>query len=323
MKKKKKVLVTYNMFRSGYAELIEKYDVTFPPEGVESFTYDEVLRMIPEYDALQSMFNFPVDRRLMDAGINLKIISNYAVGYDNVDISYATQKGIQVTNTPDPVTEPTADQAMGLLLAVSRRISELDRRLRFGAVKVGLLDNLGHSLYGSTIGIIGMGRIGQALARRAVAAGMKVVYYNRHQVTREVEEKYGAKYLSLDELLCISDVVSINAPHTSETHHLIGERELSMMKSSSILINTARGPLVDEKALVEALRERKIWGAGLDVFEFGDYPSEELLKMDNVVLNPHTGTQTFEVRNEMAAYVSKNIIHFFEGGPVAKVNRID
>lgn len=320
---KRKVLVTYNMFRSGYAELSEKYDVTFPPEGTESFTYDEVLRVIPEYDALQSMFNFPVDKRLMDAGIKLKIISNYAVGYDNIDIPYATQKGIQVTNTPDPVTEPTADQAMGLLLAVSRRISELDRRLRAGVVKVGLLDNLGHSLHGSTIGIIGMGRIGQALARRATAAGMKVVYYNRRRIDDTIENKYGATYLPLEELLRVSDVVSVNAPHTAETHHLIGEREFSLMKPTSILINTARGPLVDEKALVAALQEKKIWGAGLDVFEFGDYPSEELLRMDNVVLNPHTGTQTFEVRNEMAAYVSRNIINFFEGGPVAKVNHID
>ena len=166
---RKKVLVTYNMFRPGYSELIKKYDVTFPPEGKESFSYDEVLDVISEYDALQSMFNFPVDKQLIDAAPKLKIISNYAVGYDNIDISYATKKGIQVTNTPDPVTEPTADQAMGLILSVCRRISELDRRLRIpGAVKVELLGNLGLSLYGKTIGIIGMGRIGQALARRAL-----------------------------------------------------------------------------------------------------------------------------------------------------------
>ena len=152
---KKKVLVTYNMWRDGYAELMQKYDVTFPPEGVESFSYDEVLDMIADYDALQSMYNFPVDKRLMDAAPKLKIVSNYAVGYDNIDIAYATLKGIQVTNTPDPVTEPTADQAMGLLLAAGRRISELDRRLRIpGSVKVELLANLGHSLYGATLGTV-------------------------------------------------------------------------------------------------------------------------------------------------------------------------
>ena len=319
---RRKVLVTYNMFRPGYSELIRRYDVTFPPEGKESFSYNEVLDMISEYDALQSMFNFPVDKQLIDAAPKLKIISNYAVGYDNIDISYATEKGIQVTNTPDPVTEPTADQAMGLILSVCRRISELDRRLRIpGAVKVELLGNLGLSLYGKTIGIIGMGRIGQALARRALSSGMKVVYHNRHRLEPAIENLYNATCLSLDELLMKSDIVSVNAPFSKETYHLIGERELGLMKSQAVLINTARGPLVDERALIEALKDKKIWGAGLDVFEFGDYPSPELLEMDNVVMNPHTGTQAIDVRHEMAAYVSRNIINFFEGnGPVAKVN---
>lgn len=321
----KKVLITYNMFRQGYEELIAKYDVTLPPEGVESFTYDQVYEMIPEYDALLSMFNFPVNKKLMDHAGKLKIVSNYAVGYDNIDIPYATQKGIQVTNTPDPVTEPTADQAMGLLLAVSRRISEIDRRVRIpGAVKWGLLENLGHSLFGKTIGIIGMGRIGKALARRALASGMKVVYHNRHRLPEEVEAKYGARFLSLQELIRTADVVSLNAPHTDETFHLIGEPELRAMKPSAILINTARGPLVDEKALIRALQQKWIWGAGLDVFEFGDVISPEFFAMDNVVVNPHTGTQTYEVRNEMAAFAARNIINFFEGsGPVACVNRLE
>ncbi|MBQ7823239.1 MAG: NAD(P)-binding domain-containing protein [Bacteroidaceae bacterium] len=320
----KKVLITYNMFREGYTELIEKYDVTLPPEGVETFTYDEVYEMIPAYDALLSMFNFPVDKKLMDHAGKLKIVSNYAVGYDNIDIPYATQKGIQVTNTPDPVTEPTADQAMGLLLAVSRRISEIDRRVRIpGAVKWGLLENLGHSLFGKTIGIIGMGRIGRALARRALASGMKVVYHNRKRLSLEEEQKCNAIYLPLDELIRTADVVSLNAPHTNETFHLIGEPELKAMKSSAILINTARGPLVDERALIRALQEHWIWGAGLDVFEFGDVISPEFFEMDNVVINPHTGTQTYEVRNEMAAYAARNIMNFFEGtGAVACVNKI-
>lgn len=320
----KKVLITYNMFREGYTELIEKYDVTLPPEGVETFTYDEVYEMIPAYDALLSMFNFPVNKKLMDHAGRLKIVSNYAVGYDNIDIPYATQKGIQVTNTPDPVTEPTADQAMGLLLAVSRRISEIDRRVRIpGAVKWGLLENLGHSLFGKTIGIIGMGRIGRALARRALASGMKVVYHNRKRLSLEEEQKCNAIYLPLDELIRTADVVSLNAPHTNETFHLIGEPELKAMKPSAILINTARGPLVDERALIRALQEHWIWGAGLDVFEFGDVISPEFFEMDNVVINPHTGTQTYEVRNEMAAYAARNIMNFFEGtGAVAFVNKI-
>ncbi|MFR9513213.1 MAG: NAD(P)-dependent oxidoreductase [Rikenellaceae bacterium] len=318
---KKRVLVTYNMFKQGYTDLMERYEVTFPPEGVETFTYEEVLGMIHEYDALQSMFNFKVDRQLMDAaGPRLKVVSNYAVGYDNIDVEYATVKGIQVTNTPDPVTEPTADQAMGLILAVTRRISEIDRRMRVGSVTIGLLENLGHSLYGGTIGIVGMGRIGQALARRAVAAGMNVQYYNRRPLAPEIEAAYGAKLVSLEELLASSDVVSINAPLSEETYHIIGAKEFKLMKPSAIFVNTARGALVDERALVDALNAGEIWGAGLDVFEFGDNPLEELLKMDNVVLVPHLGTQTFETRNEMAALVSRNIINFFEGGFIYKVN---
>lgn len=319
---KKRVLVTYNMFREGYSELIERYDVTFPPDGVESFTYEEVISMISEYDALQSMFNFQVDRAIMEAGGDrLKIISNYAVGYDNVDIPAARELGIAVTNTPDPVTEPTADQAMALILGVARRVAELDRGLRRHGVTVALLNNLGHSLAGATLGVVGMGRIGQAVARRACASGMKIVYNNRCRLSEEIEAKYDAKYLSLEELLSVSDVVSINAPHTPQTHHLIGAEELRRMKRSAILVNTARGPLVDERALVEALREGEIWGAGLDVFEFGDYPLDELLEFENVLLTPHVGTQTIEVRHEMAAYVSRNIINFFEGsGRVARVD---
>lgn len=316
----KKILVTYNMFREGYAELMQKYDVTFPPEGHESFTYEEVMEMIPQYDALQSMYNFPVDKKLMDKGVNLKIISNYAVGFDNIDVPYATEKGIVVTNTPDPVTEPTADMAMGLMLAVMRRIADCDRRLRMDSLEWGLLDNLGYSLYGKQLGIVGMGRIGQALARRAKASGMNVVYHNRHNLSPEIEARYGAHNVPLEELLKSSDVVSLNAPHTPETTHLINKQTLNIMKPTSVLINTARGPLVDEHALAEALRSHQIWGAGLDVFEFGHHVSPELLELDNVVLTPHTGTQTHDVRNEMARCVSDNIIHFFEGGKIFRVN---
>ena len=315
-----KILVTYDMFREGFTELKSKYDVTFP-EG-RDFTYEEVMEMIPEYDVLCSMFDFPVNKALVDHAKKLRMVANYAVGYDNIDVAYCLEKGITVANTPDPVTAPTANIALGLMIDTARRITECDRKLRTlgKGMKVGVLENLGVNVSGKKLGIVGMGRIGKALAVRANACGMEVMYHNRHQLAREEEMKLSARYVTMDELLKESDFVSINAPHTPETHHIIGEEELRKMKPSAILINTARGPLVDEHALVKALKEGEIHGAGLDVFEFGDYPLPELLEMDNVVLSPHIGTQTLEVRVLMARTVCNNVIGFLEGDrPVSRV----
>lgn len=317
-----KILVTYDMFREGFTELESKYDVTFP-EG-RDFTYDEVLKMIPEYDVLCSMFDFPVDKELMDQATQLKLIANYAVGYNNIDVAYALEKGLAVTNTPDPVTAPTANIALGLIIDTARRITECDRKLRTLGhdMKVGVLENLGVNVTGKILGIFGMGRIGKALAKRANACGMEVVYHNRRQLYVDEETKLNVTYVSMEELLTQSDFLSLNAPYTPDTYHVIGEAELKQMKSSAILINTARGPLVDEKALVKALQEGTIHGAGLDVFEFGDYPLPELLEMDNVVLTPHIGTQTLETRIIMARTVCNNVIGFLEGDrPVSRVMR--
>lgn len=317
-----KILVTYDMFREGFTELVDKYDVTFP-EG-RDFTYEEVFEMIPEYDVLCSMFDFPVDKKLIDHAPNLQLIANYAAGYNNIDVAYALEKGLTVANTPDPVTAPTANLALGLMLDTARRITECDRKLRtLGKdMKVGVLENLGMNVTGKTLGILGMGRIGKALAKRANACGMEVIYHNRRQLYIEEETKLNVTYVSKEELLANSDFVSLNAPYTSETHHIIGEEELRQMKPTAILINTARGPLVDEQALVKALQDGTIWGAGLDVFEFGDYPLPELLAMDNVVLTPHIGTQTTEVRVVMARTVCNNVIGFLEGDrPVSRVLR--
>lgn len=317
-----KILVTYDMFREGFTELVDKYDVTFP-EG-RDFTYEEVFEMIPEYDVLCSMFDFPVDKKLIDHAPKLQLIANYAVGYNNIDVAYALEKGLTVANTPDPVTAPTANLALGLMLDTARRITECDRKLRTlgKEMKVGVLENLGMNVTGKTLGILGMGRIGKALAKRANACGMEVIYHNRRQLYIEEETKLNVTYVSKEELLANSDFVSLNAPYTSETHHIIGEEELRQMKPTAILINTARGPLVDEQALVKALQDGTIWGAGLDVFEFGDYPLPELLTMDNVVLTPHIGTQTTEVRVVMARTVCDNVIGFLEGDrPVSRVLR--
>lgn len=315
-----KVLVTYDMFREGFTELEKLYDVTFP-EG-RDFSYEEVYEMIPEYDVLCSMFNFPVNKKLVDHAPKLKLVSNYAVGYNNIDVAYCIEKGITVTNTPAPVTAPTANIALGLMLDVARRITECDRKLRrLGKqMKVGVLENLGIPIDGKTLGIIGMGRIGQALAKRAVACNMHILYHNRHRLSPEEEASIPARYVSKEELLAQSDFVSLNAPYTPKTYHLIGEEEFKQMKSSAVLINTARGPLVDEHALVKALQDGTIHGAGLDVFEFGDHPLPELLELENVVLTPHIGTQTYETRVIMAQTVCNNVIGFLEGDrPITRV----
>jgi lactate dehydrogenase-like 2-hydroxyacid dehydrogenase len=318
---KKKVLVTYNMFREGFSELESRYEVTFPGGNVD-FTYDEVLEMIPGYDALCPMFNFPVDKELMNRGAKLRIVANYAVGYDNIDIAGAQERGLTVANTPGPTTDPTANIALALILDTARRVTECDRKLRtLGAkMKTGVLENLGMRVTGATLGIIGMGRIGKALCKRAQACGMGVIYYSRHRLDPDEETRLGTVYAGMDDLLARSDFVSLNAPYTPGTHHIIGKEELEKMKPSAILINTSRGPLVDEKALTEALKTGTIHGAGLDMFEFGDYPSPELLTMDNVVLTPHIGTQTVYSRIEMAKAVSDNVIGFFENDrPVSRV----
>jgi lactate dehydrogenase-like 2-hydroxyacid dehydrogenase len=267
------------------------------------------------------MWNFPIDQQLLDAAKNLKIVSNYAVGYDNIDVVHATRCGVVVANTPDPVTEPTADIAMGLMLSLMRRIVDCDNMLRAKELKWGIMNNLGTSLSGKQLGIIGMGRIGKAVARRALASGMNIVYHNRNRMSAIDEKLYNAKYVSLDELIETSDVVSLNAPLTSETYHIIDANRLAQMKRDAFLINTARGPLVDEKALIEALKSGTIKGAGLDVFETGDNVCDELLALPNTVLVPHIGTQTVETRREMAEFAATNILNFFNGGKVAQVNK--
>ena len=315
-----KILVTYDMFREGFTELESKYDVTFP-EG-RDFTYEEVYAMIPEYDVLCSMFDFPVNKELIDHAPNLKLIANYAVGYNNIDVAYALQKGLTVANTPDPVTAPTANLALGLMIDAARRVTECDRKLRTlrKAMKVGVLENLGVNITGKVLGIIGMGRIGKALAKRANACGMEVIYHNRRQLYIEEETRLNVTYVSKEELLEHQKQMDEQTRSTPETYHIIGAEELKRMKNSAILINTARGPLVDEAALVEALKSGEIRGAGLDVFEDGDYPMEELLEMDNVVLTPHIGTQTTETRILMARTVCNNVIGFLEGDrPVSRV----
>ena len=178
-----RVLITYNIYRDVYKEVLKDFDITMPAEGIETFTYEDVLPVVDSFDAILSMWNFPIDKRLLDAAKNLKIVSNYAVGYDNIDVVYATRCGVAVANTPDPVTEPTADIALGLMIDVMRGITSFDKKQREGNYVKGIMKNLGTSLHGKTLGIYGMGRIGTAVARRAAACGMNVIYHNRNRLS--------------------------------------------------------------------------------------------------------------------------------------------
>jgi lactate dehydrogenase-like 2-hydroxyacid dehydrogenase len=316
-----RVLVSTRLLDEGFSELKKHFEVIFPEKDV--FSKEEVIQLLPGCDAFLPTFQFKVDKEVIDAAKgSVKIIANFGVGYNNIDVKYATKCGIVVTNTPDPVVEPTAEQAFALMLAAARRVSECDRKLRISnGLKWGVLENLGQTLYGKTLGIIGMGRIGQALARRAMACGMNIVYHNRTRLTPELETTYRTRRLKLEELLTISDVVSLHTPLTDQTWHLIDSASLKLMKPTAIIINTARGSVIDESALVEALQNRWIASAGLDVYEDEPNITPALLKLDNVVLAPHSGTATVDTRNEMSRFASQNIIRYFEGrNDITRVN---
>jgi len=308
-----RVLISSQLLPEGFADLKEHFEVVFPDKEV--FTKEEVIRLLPDFDAFLTTFQFKVDKDIIDAAaVRVKIIANYGVGYNNIDVKYAAKRGIVVTNTPDPVIEPTAELAFALMMAAARRIPECDRKLRVpDGLKWGVLENLGQSLYGKTLGIIGLGRIGQAVARRALACGMKIVYFNRTRLATDLETSFQAQKLELVDLLKTSDVVSLHTPLTEETFHLINRERLQQMKPAAILINTARGQVVDEMALVEALKNRWIYAAALDVYENEPAITPALLEMDNVILAPHNGTATVDARNEMSRFGSQNIIRFFAG----------
>jgi len=317
----KRVLISTRLLPEGFSELMQQFDVVFPE--TEIFSKEEAISLLPEFDAFLPTFQFKVDKDVIDtAAKRVKIIANYGVGYNNIDVEYAAKCGIVVTNTPDPVIQPTAELAFALMHAAARRIAECDRKLRTqNGLKWGVLENLGLTLHGKTLGIVGMGRIGQALACRALASGMKVIYFNRTKLDNVTEQKYNAQRFELDELLWQADFVSLHTPLTDETYHLINAERLKIMKPTAILVNTARGQVVDEVALVEALKNRWIFAAALDVYEFEPDINPELLKLDNVVLAPHNGTATVEARNEMSRFASQNIIRFFEGrSDISRVN---
>ena len=301
-----------------------------PQEGLEIFKrccqvevsdYDGViprsllLEKVKDTDGLLVLLTDMIDKKvIVAAGKKLRVISNYAVGYNNIDVVEATKRGIMVTNTPGVLTETTADLAWALLMGIGRRIVEGDKLVRAGKFRGWepmLL--LGTDIHESTLGLIGFGRIGQAMARRAKGFNLKVIYYDREPVPPIIEKELGASYVSFDELLRKSDFISVHVPLTEETFHLIGQEEFSMMKKESYLINTARGPIIDEKALVKALKGGVIRGAALDVFENEPAIEQELMNMDNVVIVPHIGSASYRTRTKMAIMAAKNLISALRG----------
>jgi len=311
---KPKVYVTRLLPERGLNKIEQNFETDVwrdygpPPKSV-------ILEKVRDVDALVPLLSDPIDAEVFDVAPKLKIVAQMAVGFDNIDIKEATRRGIYVTNTPEVLTETTADFAWALLMAVARRVIEADKYVRRGQWKVSWHPSmlLGRDIYGTTLGIVGAGRIGTALARRAKGFDMKILYYD--VVPRpDLEKDLGAKRVDLDTLFRESDFVSVHVPLMKETYHLVDARKLSLMKKTAYLVNNSRGPTVDEKALYDALIEGRIAGAGLDVFEQEPTPvSNPLLKLENVVVAPHISSASHETRSKMAEMAADNLIAFFEG----------
>ena len=287
--------------------------------GRQQIAREDLLRRVRGKRALVCLLTDRVDRDVLDSGEALEIVANVAVGYDNVDVAYARSRGIEVTNTPDVLTEATAEFTWGLILAVTRRIPEGERLLRAGRWKGWALDfMLGSELRGKQLGIVGLGRIGLAVAARAPAFGMRVAYCTAdpvpayHGGSQPIPQM---RSLSLDELLSTSHVVSLHVPLTDRTRHLVDGKALARMKRSAYLVNTSRGPVVDEEALAWALREHMIAGAALDVYEREPAVDPGLLALENVVLAPHLGSATTETRTAMADLAARNVLAVLGGKP--------
>ena len=305
-----KALVTGNLpkeiiatLRAEHEVVLNSYDRPMPRE--------EILANVSDKDGLLCMVTDRIDDELMEKAPNLRIVANYGVGYDNIDLAAATARGIWVTNTPGVLTDATADLTFALMLGLARRIVEGEAMIRAGEWKSWA--PLGTEVSGKTLGIIGLGQIGKAVARRALGFDMRIIYHNRRKIDEKKERELNVAYVSLEELLSEADFVSLHVTLTNETRHLIGARELSRMKPTAYLINASRGPVVDEMELVEALKAKKIAGAGLDVYENEPALTPGLLELNNVLLLPHVGSATIETRTAMAKLAAENLLEGLRG----------
>lgn len=303
---KPRVLVTRRVYPAAIAVLNEAAAVDYK-DTLDVMTEDQLVQRLQHADGLVCQLTDPVTARVIAAAPRLRVISQVAVGHDNIDVQAATARGIVVTNTPDVLTEATADFTWALLLATARRVPEAERFLKAGKWNRWDIDLLaGADVSHRTLGIVGFGRIGRAVARRALGFGMKVLYASRNPAPPEVEHELRAIHVPLDTLLAQSDFVSVHCPLNAETRGMIGIEQFSRMRRSAILVNTSRGPVVDEAALAAALSERMIAGAGLDVFEREPAVDADLLALPNVVLTPHIGSATHATRQRMCTLAAEN-----------------
>lgn len=320
--KKQSVFISGKIPSVAYELLNKEFEVTMH-DDLRLLSKQEIIDGIAGKDALLCLLSDPIDREIMESNPRLKVIANYGAGFNNIDIKAAGEKGIPVTNTPDVSTNATADLTMGLILAIARRIVEGDKETRAGRFQGWApLYHLGVEVTGKTLGIIGMGSIGQAVARRAKGFDMNIIYNTRTRLPLNEEKELGLTYMSQEQVIKSSDFLSLNLSYGPATHHMIGSHELSGMKPTAYLINAARGPLVDELALLKALQNRVIAGAALDVYEFEPQLTKGLEALDNVVLTPHIGNATLETRDAMAEIAAKNIIAVLKGEePLSCVNQ--
>ncbi len=307
-----KVVVTRRLPGQAIDKLRDKFAVTVSPHE-RSLSYDELSELCHGAAGTITMLSDRVDREFLESHPELKVVSNYAVGYNNIDLEAAAGRGVTVTNTPGVLTEATADIAWALIMACGRRIAEADRLVRAGRFNGWAPELLlGRDVYGATLGIVGMGRIGRATARRAPGFAMEIIYHSR-TANRQAEQELGARRVELDELMSRADYISLHTPLTPETKHLIDERRIALMKPTASLINTARGPVVDEAALVRALRNGKISGAGFDVYYDEPKLTPGLTELDNTVLLPHIGSGSHATRRKMAEIAAENLSAVLEG----------
>ena len=315
-----KILVTSNVPDEILNRLEDKFELDYHDSNVP-LSKEEIIERIKDVEGLVCPLSDKIDREVIDAGNNLKIIANYGAGFDNIDFNYAKEKNIIVTNAPAPSSAvSTAELTFGLILASARKFFSGERNLREEKF-LGWRPTyfLGSELRGKTLGIIGMGNIGQNLAKRALAFEMDVIYNSRNQ--KDEIEKLGAVYKSKEEVIKEADFLTVHTAFAPELHHMIGAEEFKMMKNTAYFINAARGPLMDEEALIDALKNNEIAGAGLDVYEFEPKVSEGLMNLDNVILIPHLGNATYEARMEMGKAVADNLEDYINGDtPRNKVN---